>query len=46
MRYNKDMGILDNFENAWDIDFQFESNPIVETNNIGDPVITSDEVNL
>jgi hypothetical protein len=40
------MGILENFENAWDIDFQFESKPIVETNNMGDPVITSDEVNL
>ena len=44
--YNRDMGILENFENAWDVDFQFESNPIVEINNMGDPVITSDEVNL
>ena len=25
------MGILDNLENAWDDDFQFESNPISET---------------
>jgi hypothetical protein len=36
------MGILDNFENAWDIDFQeepkapeFESKPMTETDNIG-----------
>jgi hypothetical protein len=36
------MGILDNFENAWDIDFQeepkapeFESKPMPETDNIG-----------
>ena len=36
------MGILDNFENAWDIDFQeepkapeFESNPIPMTDNMG-----------
>ena len=40
------MGILDNFENAWDIDFQFESNPIVETDNLGQPAVKSDEVNL
>jgi len=37
------MGILDNFENAWDIDFQFESNPIVETNNMGEPIVESSE---
>ena len=29
------MGILDNFENAWDVDFQTESNPIKETDNMG-----------
>jgi hypothetical protein len=29
------MGILDNLENAWDDEFQFESNPIIETDNIG-----------
>ena len=36
------MGILDNFENAWDIDFQeepkapeFESTPIPITDNMG-----------
>jgi len=40
------MGILDNFENAWDVDFQFESKPIIETNNMGQPVIKSDEVSL
>ena len=40
------MGILENFENAWDIDFQFESKPIVEINNIGQPAVKSNEVNL
>lgn len=36
------MGILDNFENAWDIEFQeepkapeFESKPMIETDNMG-----------
>jgi hypothetical protein len=29
------MGILDNFENAWDDDFQFESKPISEKDAIG-----------
>lgn len=29
------MGILDNLENSWDDDFQFESKPILETDNIG-----------
>jgi len=36
------MGILENFENAWDIDFQeepkapeFESTPMKETDNMG-----------
>ena len=32
------MGILDNFENAWD-NFLFESRPIVETNNLGEPIL-------
>jgi len=31
------MGILDNLENAWDEDFQWESKPIVETNSMGQP---------
>ena len=35
------MGILDNFENAWDIDFEFESKPIVETNNMVEPIVES-----
>ena len=29
------MGILDNLENAWDDDFEFESKPIIETDAIG-----------
>jgi hypothetical protein len=29
------MGILDNLENAWDEDFQFESKPMPETDNMG-----------
>ena len=29
------MGILNNLENAWDPEFQFESNPIPETDNMG-----------
>lgn len=29
------MGILENLEKAWDPEFQFESNPIPETDNIG-----------
>ena len=32
------MGILDNLENAWD-DFEFESKPLIEKNNLGDPII-------
>ena len=31
------MGILDNLENAWDIDFQFESKPMSTTDNMGRP---------
>lgn len=29
------MGILDNFENAWDDDLFFESKPIPETDSMG-----------
>jgi hypothetical protein len=29
------MGILDNFENAWDADFLFESKPMPITDNMG-----------
>ena len=29
------MGILDNFENAWDPELQLESTPISETDNMG-----------
>lgn len=36
MRYNEFMGILENFENAWDIEFQNESAPIKLTNHAGD----------
>ncbi len=31
----KYMGILDNLENAWDPEFNFESKPIPETDNMG-----------
>ena len=31
------MGILDNLENAWDVDFQFESKPMSTTDNMGRP---------
>jgi hypothetical protein len=37
LRYNEYMGILDNFENAWDGEFQFESKPIPVTDNMGRP---------
>ena len=30
------MGILDNLESAWDEEFHFETNPIVETNSLGE----------
>ena len=33
--YNRQMGILDNLENAWDEEFSFESKPIKETDNMG-----------
>lgn len=29
------MGILDNFENAWDDSFEFESKPMAETDAMG-----------
>jgi hypothetical protein len=32
------MGILDNLESAWDEDFQFESNPLPEINNLGEVI--------
>ncbi len=32
------MGILENFENAWDPELQFESTPIKVTDNMGRPV--------
>jgi len=31
------MGILDNLENAWDDEFQFESKPMLTTDNMGRP---------
>jgi hypothetical protein len=41
------MGILDNFESAWDQEFQFESKPLIEKNNLGDPIIQgTDELTL
>jgi hypothetical protein len=33
------MGILDNFESAWDYQLQFESKPLIEKNNLGDPIV-------
>ncbi len=29
------MGILDNLENAWDENFEFESKPVAETDSMG-----------
>jgi hypothetical protein len=31
------VGILDNLENAWDGNFEFESKPIPEINSMGEP---------
>ena len=45
MGYNKIMGILDNFENAWD-DFEFESKPLIETNNLGEKIQGTEELSL
>jgi hypothetical protein len=36
------MGILDNLENAWDPEFQFESKPIVDTDSMGREVFWQD----
>ena len=36
------MGILDNLENAWDPEFQFESKPISEIDNIGREIFWND----
>ena len=36
------MEILDNLENAWDPEFQFESKPIVETDAIGREIFWND----
>jgi hypothetical protein len=40
------MGILDNFESAWDQEFHFESNPIIETNNLGEKIQGTQELTL
>ena len=40
------MGILDNFESAWDDQFQFESKPIIETNNLGEKLQGIDQLTL
>jgi hypothetical protein len=39
------MGTLDNFENSWD-DFQFESKPLIETNNLGEKIQGIDQLTL
>jgi hypothetical protein len=36
------MGILDNLENSWDPEFQFESTPIPNTDNIGREIFWND----
>ena len=36
------MGILDNFENAWDIDLETESSPIKETDAMGREIFWED----
>lgn len=36
------MGILDNLENAWDPEFQFESKPILDTDNMGREIFWND----
>jgi hypothetical protein len=40
------MGILDNFESAWDEEFQFESKPLIETNNLGEKIQGTDQLTL
>ena len=37
------MGILDNLESAWDEEFQFESKPLSETNNLGEKIQGKEE---
>ncbi len=39
------MGILDNLENSWD-DFEFESKPLIETNNLGEKIQGIDQLTL
>ena len=46
MGYNKNMGILDNLESAWDEEFQFESKPLSETNNLGEKIQGKEELTL
>lgn len=41
--YNKYMGILDNLENAWDADFQWESKPMPNKDNMGRNKLELDE---
>jgi len=36
------MGILDNLENAWDPEFQFESTPIFDKDNMGREIFWND----
>jgi hypothetical protein len=36
------MGILDNLENSWDLDLQFESKPMPATDNMGRESILKD----
>jgi hypothetical protein len=40
------MGILDNLENAWDEDFQFESKPLLENDAMGRPILDQEYPNL
>ena len=44
--YNGSMGILDNLESAWDEEFQFESKPLSETNNLGEKIQGKEELTL
>ena len=41
MVYNRHMDILENFENAWDPEFQYESTPIKQTNHAGEPLLST-----
>ena len=40
------MGILDNLENAWDENFEFESKPLIEINNLGEKIQGTQELSL